>query len=365
MQNSQTIKCMKLLDALFAICYLMNDTVNLTLLIFYGLEYTRKYGVSIYSPRLVAMVCVFFSGPLNDLQGAALYANFSLRLFQKVNHRPSVASTILTAYAFGLCWTNPMGDVIVKFKTAFITGTETGDVENATWCIFQYLVGKCQAGSNLVVLEAEFTHHLQKMEDCNRKTQAFLTKAWSKVVQSLIGLSHDNLSLGMDDVPGDSQTALAKLFDDSAQRVGLLYMGEFEKCAHLAWQENDSWQKASAGHMASCPDVLASALSYVASAQHGTAKFRYRRHALRKRATIDRWIKQGNPNIQHWKPFLDAEYSSLKSARKHSGVVVMNYRSAVELAQEGGTFTTPHWPTNAGDNMFSTSLMTREKRRCG
>lgn len=106
--------------------------MNLTLVILYGLEYTLKYGVSTYSPRLVAMVCVFFSGPLDDLQGATLYARYSLRLLEKVSHRPSEASTLLSAYAFGMCWTTPLRDLIGTFKAGFVSGRETGDFENAT-----------------------------------------------------------------------------------------------------------------------------------------------------------------------------------------------------------------------------------------
>lgn len=190
------------------------------------------------------------------------------------------------------------------------------------------------AGSNLIVLESDLVHHVQIMEEYNRKTQAQFAKGFWKLLLTLTGRPHDSISLDTDNSQS-SGSLTAKVALDMFTRLGLLYMGDFKKCANLAWQDGNAWQKAAAGHLTSSPDTWASALSYVAAAQHGRDKFRHGHEAKHKRKTINRWIKQGLPSA-HWEAFLDAEYKSLKTPPNQSDLVTRKYRVAVDIALEGG-----------------------------
>ena len=82
-EPQKRVESTKLMYGLLGILYLANAP-RFPLVIIRHIEYTIKYGVTLHAPPLFASACALLTGPLNDLQGGALYATFALKLLDVV-----------------------------------------------------------------------------------------------------------------------------------------------------------------------------------------------------------------------------------------------------------------------------------------
>ena len=64
-----------------------------------------------------------------------------------------------------------------------------------------------------------------------------------------------------------------------------------------------------------------------------TKKRRYKRHARKIRATVDKWLDQGNPNVRHHSALFAAEDLALRGKFKEAQ---RSYESAIAVASRGG-----------------------------
>ncbi|CAB9528384.1 Transcriptional regulator [Seminavis robusta] len=333
MERQETFKCMMILDKLFELCYLMKKEDLLPLVIFRAHEYTLKYGLCIYSPKLFAAISLFFSEALNDLKGAAVYANYALALMRKVNHRPIECGTLMIAYFFGLHWTVPVKDCIEPMRHAYTIGTKTGELENPMWCIFNVFLFSFQAGVSLSKIEASIVQHLPEMEAKSLKMIVYCATSFLNLTLTLMGRS-TNVENGTETDEAMSEVPVAILIAAAGTRIKQGYFGDYESCAESGLKAGSDVRKASPGGPIPVMDMCVCALSCYIMAQR-TGKSKYTREAKSIHKTFKGWAKQGNPNIMHWTLLLDAESAAL-SGKKKKKVVIEKYESAISLAKEGG-----------------------------
>ena len=331
MTDPEKLKCMMVLDKLFDICYLMKDETHLPLILFRAHEYTIKYGACIYSPKLIAAISMFFSEVLNDLKGAAVYANYALDMMTKLNHRPIECGTMMIAYFMGLHWTIPARLCVEPMRRAYLIGNKTGEVENPMWCIFNNTLFSFQAGISLNSIDASIAQYLPELEGKCLNMIATCAKSFWNLTLTLIGRPNDLLysetGAQMSEIP------VANLIAAAGTRIKLGYFGDYEKCADYAVQAGNDVRKASPGGPIPVMDMCVCALScYVMAQRSGKAK--YKREAKRIHKTFNGWSKQGNPNIKHWKILFDAESAILRKKRKN--IILQKYEPAVAIAMKGG-----------------------------
>ena len=329
MSDPDKFKCMMVLDKLFDICYLMKDETLLPLVIFRAHDYTIKYGVCIYSPKLVAAISMFFSVALNDLKGAAVYANYALNLMAKVNHRSIECGTMMIAYFMGLHWTIPARQCVEPMRRAYMIGTKTGEVENPMWCIFNYTLFSFQAGISLHSIDAAIVKYLPEMEEKSLNMHLTCAKSFWNLTLTLLGRPSDHLSSEAGEHM--SEIPVANLIAAAGTRIKQGYFGDYENCANSAVKAGDV-RKAAPGGPIPVMDMCVCALScYVIAQRTGKAKYKSESKSIHK--TFKGWVKQGNPNIKHWDHLLDAESAVLRRRNKD---VIKSYKSAVSIAKSGG-----------------------------
>jgi len=330
MTDPTKMRAMKLLDRLFDICYIQKDDVLMTLVIFRALEYTLKFGLCAYSPRLVASVCCIFTGALNDLKGGGLYANYSRQLLKRVNHKPSEAGTMLLSYVFGSQWVTPIRECIEPLRSAHRIGLHTGAVENACWCMYYVVFCSFQAGRPLQPIAAECKAHAQRMEDFGQRMISLFCKAQLLTLLGIMGISKDEFPLNLSEVESNVPIIVEAI--EAMRRFERTYNGEYELVAESTVKHGEAYIKNAPGIPQASYDFAVSGVSCLEVARK-TGKPEYLREAKRIRKWINGWAKQGSPNFQHWKVLLDAGFAAQKGNVK---ATVQNYQLAVELATDGG-----------------------------
>jgi hypothetical protein len=214
---------------------------------------------------------------------------------------------------------------------AYNVGMNTGEIENALWCIFSRLLLSFQAGKPLNVLQADFAVYVPSMEEKSMVMIADWTKALWRAVLGLMGQSKDHVRIRE---VGEEQNdnPMHKQFLAGCERIERGYYGDYEQCAESALKFGKDLQKVAPGTPFPAVDMFVSALSCFVMTRR-TGKSRYKREAKRISTWITGWVKQGNPNARHWKALLDAEMAALKRQNK---AAIKNYELAVELAIRGG-----------------------------
>jgi predicted ATPase len=323
---------MKLLDKLIDTCYLTNDGLLLVLVIFTGLDYTHKYGLNVHSPRFAASACIVLTGLLDDLRGGGLYAEYALRLMRKVNHRPIEAGTLVCAYSFGVPWTVHTRECLDPLKYGYEVGITTGDAENGKLCLALCLWFKFQAGTPLPIIESECRVHVPRIRETGQTLIWPLANGLWNVLRRLMGARGGDL----DPVsPNDTETqmnCLTEIAVKSFARIEQCYIGEYEQCAESALRYKDTYQRFAPGAPVPPIDMALSAVACIEVARR-TGKQEYLLEAKRLRKWIVNWARKGNPNLQHWKALLDAEFAVIHGREK---VAIKKFQHAVDLANEGG-----------------------------
>lgn len=311
--------------------YITNDEELLPLLIFRALEYTVRHGICPYTPRLIASISIVLIASVNDIQGGGLYANYALEVLKRVHHKSIVARSALIIYVFGLWWTNPVRQHVLPLREAYETGMHTGDVENAYWCIMYAIFFSLQSGVPLPAITDELERHIRKAEEMG--IIRFVPASFKGLRVCMLELLGESSEASVaDDVTGDLTNQLIIESVRAFERIKLGYLGDYETCAASAAESKGSYQRIAVAAPIPPLEMFASALSCLEMGRQ-TGKKEYIAEAKRIRKWIAGWAKRGNPNVQHWKALLDAEFAFLHGRSK---AALGHYRRAADLADSMG-----------------------------
>jgi predicted ATPase len=106
--DESKIWAMALLDKLVGYAYQNSGSALVPLGTFKGLRWTVKYGISEYSPPLLAIVGLLLVVALKDYNGAKVYAEKALALLKEPNCRHSESRTHFIVYNFIMYWISPI-----------------------------------------------------------------------------------------------------------------------------------------------------------------------------------------------------------------------------------------------------------------
>ena len=113
-----------------------------------------------------------------------------------------------------------------------------------------------------------------------------------------------------------------------------MYFGRFEDHAKqiLEVEADYSWEKLAPIAIQVHLEPFAYGLSCFAAART-TKKRKYKLYGKKMLAKIKSWLDKGNPNVSHYKPFLEAEHAALKGRSK---VAVRLYDETIRLCSRSG-----------------------------
>ncbi|CAB9518662.1 Transcriptional regulator [Seminavis robusta] len=328
----------RVIYSLLVMLYLCHDA-RLAIAVVRFLEYTFKYGVSVYAPPVFAYAAAILTGPLDDMIGASALAHYGLKLMQKVKYRPIVPNTLGLSYQFALHRTLPSRESAMHLRMASEIGLKIGDRELADLFAFNATFYRFLSGDNLPELANDCRADIVQMQQ-TKNDYAIQFIQWAlRVYVTLLGEDTDEIMerihshpLGAPNADNPTQET-DHFYIFFAKKMLGTYMGDFQVVAGISLVHSNSLDKVYIGTPYQMVDRFLRGLSCLVVARRSGARSLLL-EGKRMLAMIKRWVKQGCPNVRHYEAIMSAELSAIKKRKRKK--VMEKYQRAVDLALECG-----------------------------
>ena len=207
------------------------------------------------------------------------------------------------------------------------------------------------SGKNLFQLEERCEQYAVHMDQVRQNEALLLTASIWRLISNLIGkdsplLSSRGLSLEPSTTIADSQifheeillrdirksSPVLPFFDRVAQNMLLAYKRKYVEGAEMSIKRGGEFLGNFPFQAIAVWDTFLRGVCLFGAARQ-TKKRRYKRHARKIRATVDKWLEQDNPNVRHHSALFAAEDLALRGKFKEAQ---RSYESAIVAASRGG-----------------------------
>jgi len=290
-----------------------------------------------YSPPAFAAFGNLVSNLLGDFRKGHMYAEVALSLYKRLGAKEMEARTIFICYNFVLHWNDPLQLSFNPYLSGYQSGLETGDLENAMFCITYHCDVALHTGRPLSLISADFEAFTQQMKDFELEYNYQITTVPWQLALNLMGRSADPLVLtgrAMDQdamLAAGAQVPFLRSLTCAARMLLAYYFGEF----HLAWEMVEATRdlpKTNLGQYVVWRCSLFEGLTAFALAHESEEKVWVRR-ALIVMKRVKKWIAKGNVNCVHFMHLLQAEKAALQGQEQAARAA---YDLAISLAARNG-----------------------------
>jgi len=341
-KDTTRLQLLLILDRLVRFVYISDDPSLLPLVIFRTLEWTRNYGINMFSSTALVQAGIIFTGGLNDLSGGASLAAAGLSLSQEKPELPIEVRSVYIAHGLVLCWSQPWRDQLKPLLRAYDIGLRIGDTESACWDIFHYVLFRFLSGTSLDLLVTDTRVYRAQCQELQHIYIGLQVAIYSQVFINLSGDTDDVLAL-YGDALSESEIKSWRDHDNAFEGVyntlqGYIYTmyGEHLQCAKLALKH---------GVTAIIKQLPASPIGYIEIYSKGVSCFaaaretghrRYLKLGRQAHKVIKGWIEQGCPNVSYYDALLEAEYAACQGRKflarqKYDIAIVISGRTGLLL----------------------------------
>mmetsp|Transcript_9106 Transcript_9106/g.21673 ORF Transcript_9106/g.21673 Transcript_9106/m.21673 type:complete len:492 (+) Transcript_9106:1575-3050(+) len=254
---------------------------------------------------------------------------------QKIAGKYREGTTFFTGYSFSLAWTLKLEAILKPLSEGYASSMRVGDPTYAMWALVSrhiwipYMIGK-----PLARIMKELSLIQSQMEELSTFEQLVIVKVfWQMILNMRSNSPHAHKLEGFmfsrnDHEEGKSVQAGIVHFTEGE----LLVFFKPEEAADRAIHDGNKFSKL-------CPCMC---LGMIETFHRGVALYimarktkqrKYKSHASKIRKTIKKWLKAGNPNVEHYDLLLDAEHAALNKAHHRAEKL---YLEAIELASRMG-----------------------------
>ncbi|CAJ1956541.1 unnamed protein product [Cylindrotheca closterium] len=221
-----------------------------------------------------------------------------------------------TGHILCLCWHLPFDICVAPTMELYKTALRVGDVEYGTWSLVSaYSWLPYAMGQSLTVLLKDSPQLISCFEELCQTEQASIIKMFLQMVQNLI--NRDGI---VPELEGSTFSAKRDVMVTFGPNYGnvvfvegeLLLLSNIDLAAERALRDGDKYQKLLPGVFLGMIEMFHRGVALFAAARRHK-KRKYRTNANKIRKTVKQWIKDGNPNVEHYDLLLDAEHAALSS----------------------------------------------------
>lgn len=301
MKKDLELWVMSLLDKLFTFLYLAGSEM-LPLSVLKSLQWTRKKGVSEFSPSAFARLGMSFTAFLGDPQTGKEFAEHALSLLNKVKSGKAESRTLMLVHSFVMPWSCPLKKTLEPLFRAYETGMATGFSENPMWCIYFMKEHSIHLGIPISKVLADFPSHISRMDKFQQLRQRDCCKIVGQALLNLSGQGKTPYVLTGELMNQDLMWNAAMDANDvvaiaSLQRWRLyvaFYFEEYQIMMQLLEDTNlgSTIEKAQPGLYGLCPMIFHNGLACI-SMMRETGNNKYTVWARRFANTIKKWVDKG------------------------------------------------------------------------
>jgi histidine kinase len=327
---------MLVLGRLFGASYLSEYKFTTILTSCRMVQMTRKNGVNQMSGVAFATLGLLTVAILGDIKTATQLAETALLVQELAGSKFLQTATVFSCYVFVLSRTQPLQSCFTPLLESFSCGMRSGNTECAMWSLsthhgfLPYTMGK-----PLESILATCSICASQAEELKNQDIQFYTRMLWQVILNLMGESSETMLLkgaAFDCEEFVPRTSGHRAFLGLLQSELLIYFGEFEHAAELAISKGNKFERAFPGHFLAFLEMFQRGVALYAMARQ-TKKRKYGKPAKQIQKTITKWVKNGNPNVLHYRCFFNAEQAALDGK---CGAAEALYKKAIVIAGRSG-----------------------------
>lgn len=196
MSNSDKKAAMGILNSAIAPAY-QSAPLLLPLLVFEEVKLSLDYGNTEESTYAYACYGLILCGIVGDIETGHQFGQLALNVLAQFENQKLKARTVMVVNNNVRLWKEPLQNTVPPLLIAYESGLETGDLEYAGLCAYNYCINSYFAGKELGQLEAEMSSYSLLMEKLKQTNTLNYQKMYWQVVSHLIrGADHPEHLVG-------------------------------------------------------------------------------------------------------------------------------------------------------------------------
>ncbi len=196
MSNPDKKAAMRILNSAIAPAY-QSAPLLLPLLVFEEVKLSLDYGNTDESTYAYACYGLILCGIVGDIETGHQFGQLALTVLAQFENQKLKARTMMVVNNNVRLWKEPLQHTVAPLLIAYESGLETGDVEYAVLCAYNYCINSYFAGKELGQLEAEMSSYSLLMEKLKQTNTLNYQKMYWQVVSHLIrGADHPQQLVG-------------------------------------------------------------------------------------------------------------------------------------------------------------------------
>ncbi|AFY84798.1 trifunctional serine/threonine-protein kinase/ATP-binding protein/sensor histidine kinase [Oscillatoria acuminata] len=196
MSNPDKKAAMRILNSAIAPAY-QSAPLLLPLLVFEEVKLSLDYGNTEESTYAYGCYGLILCGIVGDIETGHQFGQLALTVLAQFENQKLKARTVMVVNNNVRFWKEPLQQTIAPLLIGYESGLETGDVEYAGLCAYNYCINSYFAGKELGQLEAEMSSYSLLMEKLKQTNTLNYQKMYWQVVSHLIrGVDHPENLVG-------------------------------------------------------------------------------------------------------------------------------------------------------------------------
>ena len=305
-------------------------------------ELTIKFGTTAISAHAIAILGMFFSGSVDDLDSAYTCAITAQKILARFGPSRIEGRTQYTAALYLRIWKEPIATIYDLCLAIEKSNLENGDLEYAGWAAFMRVNHGFFSGRSLIDLEPEARSNVIKIDQINQTTARIYASMSHQLMLNLMGKTDNSSELVGDVYDSDVMIPIHKSNNDTFgyvsahfHRLILRYhFGELEKALEST-SEVAANLEAMSGliHVAIYHQYAALTCLNLAGQTEGIHRLQLINQADVSIEHLRHYATHQPANHAHRVALLDAERALIDGNR---GVAIESYQEAIRHARDNG-----------------------------
>ncbi|MEC4984105.1 MAG: serine/threonine-protein kinase PknK, partial [Oscillatoria sp. PMC 1076.18] len=186
MTDPEKLAMMKVLATVASAAYIGMPELY-PLIVLKQVDISLEYGNTASSAYAYATYGLILCAFAEDIPGGSRSGELALQLLEKFQAKEYQAKILNLVHPFVRHWTSPLKDSLPSLLEGYQSGIETGDLEFAAYCIFNYCTFEYYSGNELSNLAAEMATYGQAIQQIEQQTALNFHNIIRQSVLNLLG----------------------------------------------------------------------------------------------------------------------------------------------------------------------------------
>jgi predicted ATPase/class 3 adenylate cyclase len=341
MQDATALSAMNVLTRIASVTYVAAPNLFPMVAIAQA-DLTIKFGITAISAHTIAILGVFFSGSIDDLDSAYTCAMTAEKILARFVSSRTEGRARYTAAVYLRVWKEPIAKIWNLCLAIEKSCLENGDLEYAGWAAFMRVTHGLFSGQSLIDIEPQARNNIIHIEQIKQTTAKNYASISHQLMLNLMGKTEKPSELSGEAYDSDTMMLLHKSNNDMfgyvfahLHRLVLYYHFGMLEEAFASTNEVATHLEAISGliHVAIYHQYAALTCLNLAAQAEGSLRLQLLNQADVSVMHLRHFASHQKENHAHRVALLDAERALIDGQR---GVAIESYHEAIKSAEENG-----------------------------